>query len=59
MCSEMKAIARVNAQHWVFGLTVSLGQDPCCSSTPSAGQCEIEAAPEGDGIPLEMRYALR
>lgn len=54
-------MVRPNAQHYIlkafmFGLTVSLGIVPAVLTLLVSGRCEMEVAPEGDAIPLEMAH---
>lgn len=56
-------MVRKNAQHYIlkafmFGLTVSLGIVPAAPTLSVSGQCEMEVAPEGGAIPLEMAHIL-
>lgn len=56
-------MVRVNAQlcifkAFVFGFTAALGMVPAFPTLSVSGQHEMEAAPEGEAIPLEMPHIL-
>lgn len=59
----MKAMVRVDTHYivfkaFLFGFTVSVGIVPAVPALSVSGQCEMEAAPEGDAIPLEMAHIV-